>query len=311
MRENLPDKTFFIGKRVPSKPAVSIQEYRGSGANAHVYRAHSEELGRVVACKIIPRKNLVGPDQVPPAWRSEVFKADQLRSSYPVKFIGVEEWKDETDGIDCVVLISEFVEGITLREFTKAPAGEVTIAFVLHFLMCMFDLFHEMLIQGVEHGDFHSGNILVADRSSYALLGERYEFRVTDFGVTRATSEAHLRDDYLQLAIVLRELLAAVDYQSASQKDKFVFNVLNDHFLARHLVEGDTTLDALARQPAKLLNRLRGIDSEFEKVQTGGPAQLVSPFDYLSCEQIGESYSILRTLYSDLFFGTVSHREQK
>lgn len=303
MRENLPDKTFFLRKTLPSKPTIRIQHYVGSGANAHVYRAHSEELGRDVACKIIPRKNLVGLDQVPPAWRSEVLKADRLRSSYPVKFLGVEEWKDETSGIDCAVLISEYVEGITLRQFLQAQAGEVTIAFIVHFLMCMFDLFYDMLLRGVEHGDFHSGNVLVADRSSYALLGEPNEFRITDFGVARATSEAHLRDDFFQLATVLKELLAAVDYQAGSQKDKFTFNILNDHFLARHLVEKDTTLDPLARQPAKLLDRLRGIDSEFEIVQTAGPTQLVTPFDYLSCEQIGESHSILRTLYSDLFLG--------
>jgi len=303
MRQNLPDKNYFLNKTLPLKPAIRILSHKGTGANAHVYRAHSEELGRDVACKIIPRRNLVGPDEVPPAWKSEVLKADRLRSSYPVKFLGVEEWKDETNGIDCVVLISEYVEGINLREFLEAQAREVTIAFIVHFLMCMFDLFYDMLLQGVEHGDFHSGNILVADTSSYALLGERYQFRVTDFGVTRATSEAHIRDDFFQLAMILKVILAAVDYQSASQKDKFVFNVLNNYFLARHLVERDTTLDPLARQPEKLLNRLRGIDSEFEKAQTGGTTQLVTPFDYLSCEQIGESHTILRALYSDLFLG--------
>jgi energy-coupling factor transporter ATP-binding protein EcfA2 len=303
MRENLPDKTFFLGKALPSDPGVKIVEYVDSGANAHVFRAHSEDLGRDVACKVIPRKNLVGPDQVPPAWKSEVLKADRLQSSYVVKFLAVKEWKDDTSGVDCVVLISEYIEGVALRKFVKARPGEVTIAFVLHFLMCMFDLFHDMVVHNVDHGDLHSGNILVADRLAYALLGERYEFRVTDFGVARATSEGHLKDDFFQLAIVLKELLAAVDYQSGNQKDKFTFNILNDHFLARHLVEKDTTHDALARQPEKLLNRLRGIDSEFEKAQTGDNTQLVTPFDYLSCEQIGESHSILRTLYSDLFLG--------
>jgi energy-coupling factor transporter ATP-binding protein EcfA2 len=303
MREYLPDKAFFLGKALPSRPTIRIQEYRGSGANAHVYRAHSEELGRDVACKIVPTRNLVGRDQVPPLWRSEVLKADRLRSPYVVKFLAVEDWKDQINDVDCVVLISEWVEGMALREFLRATGGNVTVAFTVHFLTCMFDFFHDMALQGVDHGDFHSGNILVADRSSYALFGERYEFRITDFGVARATSEAHLKDDFFQLATVLRDILAAVDYQSASQKDKFIFNVLNDHFLARHLVERDTTHDPLARNPANLLGRLREIDSDFEKAQAGSATQLVTPFDYLSCEQIGESHSILRTLYSDLFLG--------
>jgi len=149
----------------------------------------------------------------------------------------------------------------------------------------------------------HAGNVLVADRSSYALLGEQYEFRITDFGVTSATSEPHLKDDFFQMALMLRELLQTVDYQSASQKDKFTFNILNDHFLAKHLVEKDTTLDPLARQPRRLFERLKEIDAEFDSAQAGGAAQLLTPFDYPSCEQIGEAHSILKALYSDLFLG--------
>ena len=135
------------------------------------------------------------------------------------------------------------------------------------------------------------------------MVGERHESRITDFGVTTATSDTSLRDDFFQLAVMLKEILEAVDYQSASPKDKFTFNVLNDHFLAKHLVERDATLDPLARHPRKLFDRLMGIDADFEKAQAQDIPQLITPFDYLSCEQIGEAHSILRALYSDLFLG--------
>jgi len=74
-------------------------------------------------------------------------------------------------------------------------------------------------------------------------------------------------------------------------------------FWPKHLVEKDPTLDPLARQPRKLFDRLMAIDAEFEKAQAQDIPQLVTPFDYLSCEQIGEAHSILKALYSDQFLG--------
>src|SRR5260370_6647713 len=97
MRLHLPDKQFFINKYLPTRPTIKIVEYRGSGNNAHVFRAHSDDLGRDVACKIIPKNNLIGPDQDPPAWRAEVLKANRLRTSAVVKFSDMTEWIHQQD----------------------------------------------------------------------------------------------------------------------------------------------------------------------------------------------------------------------
>ena len=86
MRQNLPDKNYFLNKTLPLRPAIRILSHKGTGANAHVFRGHSDELGRDLACKIIPRKNLVGTDVDPPTWRTEVLKANRLRSGAVVKF---------------------------------------------------------------------------------------------------------------------------------------------------------------------------------------------------------------------------------
>lgn len=303
MRIHLPDKSFFLNKVVPSRSTIKIVECRGSGNNAHVFRAHSDELGRDVACKIIPRKNLVGIDQDPPTWKAEVLKANKLRTSIVVRFFDITDWLDAANGIDCVVLISDFVEGKTLKEFLTTGSDQISIPLISNFLQSMLEFFNDMVIQNVTHGDLHSGNVLVADASAYKLIGDPYEFRVTDFGVASATSEALLKDDFLQLAVMLRELLERIDYQSCNQKDKFIYDVLNDHFLARHLVERDATVDPIARQPRSLFSRLRQIDSDFLNAQGQDVAQLVTPFDYLSCEQIGEAHSILQALYSELFLG--------
>lgn len=117
MRTNLPNPAYFVGKTLPGRDEVQIIELKDSGNDGHLFRAYSKSLARALACKIIPRSNLQhGPDGSE-IWRGEVHKADVLRSDTVVKFMDVRDWKDEAAKIDCVVLLSEFVEGICLRKF--------------------------------------------------------------------------------------------------------------------------------------------------------------------------------------------------
>jgi hypothetical protein len=177
------------------------------------------------------------------------------------------------------------------------------VAFIYDWLSTMLNLFNEMKDKTITHGDFHTGNILVEDQSAYNLIGPPYAFRVTDFGVAEATSDHRFKDDYQQLANVLQELLQTVRYADESQKDKFIFKILRDHFVARHLMETDPTRDPLARQPAELLKRLMELDAEFARSAEAEPDRLLTPFDFLSCEQIGHAPALLHALYSDRFLG--------
>ena len=303
MRTNIPDKRYFLGRSLPNRPDITIIEWVDGGSNAHLFKAHSESLHRNLACKVIPRSNLSYGSDSSDLWREEVKKADVLRNSSVVKFEAIEEWTDDKLNIDCVVLIAEFVEGPCLKKFINGNARLVDVPFIIHWLETMLNLFYEMERQDVKHGDLHLGNILVEDRSSYNLMGPRYVFRVTDFGVAEATSAVWFKDDYQQLANLLRQLLSCVNYPQSAQKDKYIFRVLRDHFLARHLVETDLTRDSLARRPDKLFERLQELDTEFERSTAQESASLITPFDFLSCEQIGDAPALLNALYSDHFLG--------
>ena len=69
-------------------------------------------------------------------------------------------------------------------------------------------------------------------------------------------------------------------------------------------METDTTRDPYARRPQKLFERIVEIESEFDKIRIDKASKKITdPFEYLSCEQIGDSHSLLRTLYSDRFLG--------
>ncbi len=298
MHKNLPDPNYFLNRKIPSMEDYEIVEFKGKGNNALVFRAHSDKANNDFACKIIPKANLAQ------GWKAEIDKANILKTRIVVKFSHLGDWIDKNNGIECIYLISEFVNGATLEKYAKQQKGLISVSFIELFLKAIFSFFNDMQRCRVDHGDLHAKNIMVEDRSDQ--LGEDdHAFRVTDFGVTTATSGGTAKDDYEQLATVVRLLLANVNYSLASSRDKYVFNIINDNFLARHLTERDTTRDSLARQPSKLFKRLEKADEDFvvEQRKVSQEARLVTPFDYLSCEQIGDSHSLLKALYSRMFLG--------
>ena len=299
MRKHLPAPEQFVGQPIPDHPEYIIVDKLDSGCNGHVFVARSDTLGREIACKVIPAANLIGADRSPPTWKEEILKANRVPSNRVVKFYSTGTWPTK-DG-DCVFLLSDLVRGQALRRYQKTSS--VSLLFVLDFFKDMMDFLRELQEVGLEHGDCHAGNVLVEDRSA-SLIGTPYAFRVTDFGVASLTSGANLLDDFDQVGLMLRDLLAHVDYQACTPKDRHMFDVLNDDFLAKGLFERDAAHDERARNPILLFESLHNEERSFT-VHTFGSARrkLVTPFDYLSCEQIGESHALLKELYSDKMVG--------
>jgi len=304
MKKNLPESLYFINQEIPGYPGgYTIIEKIGSGQNGHVFKAHSERMNHDLACKIIPRANLIEESPGKPGWREEFIKPNTLRSRFVVEILQVLEWIDEENKINCVVLISAYIPGKNLKDHIAGDQYTVEIHFIERFLKDMLSLFDGMKQRGFTHGDLHDKNIIVEDLRGQ--LGEEdYRFRVTDFGVTAASNACQSLDDYEQLAFMLKKLLKKVDFQLLNPRDKYAFNILNNEFLACYLTELDTTRNPLVRNPRKLYEKLEQVESDFNSRSSYEKnAKLLTPFDYLSCEQIGESHNILSALYSDLFLG--------
>ena len=296
MLKDLPPIENFIDTAIDGDGDFRFVEYVGRGCNALVFRGYSETLKQSAAYKIIPSGNLAPGE----SWAIEPQKANILHHPSVVHCRGYFDWR-ESKGL--VVLKYDFVDGVSLNDFIKDNKSQVTVPFVKSFLHAMLDLFYELQSRGIEHGDFHSRNILVTKPSPFQRNSTE-EFRVTDFGIGGLTSDAKLTDDFEQLARVLTDLLNCIDYQKISPEDKYIFNILNDHFRTKHLIEKDRTLDTLARNPDKLLERLEQIDADYEDTQSKSErTSLLTPFDYLSCEQIGQQHSLLHALYSNKFLG--------
>jgi serine/threonine protein kinase len=295
----LVDTEWFVGRLLPGQGDYRITRSLAAGQKAHVFVAHSESLRRDVACKVIPEDKLIGRDMDPPSWQSEITNANQVPSSRVVKIFAMGYWETPT-GV-CVYLLADLVQGESLRQFLR-NRKEVDFSFAESLLQELLDFLNELKSRGLVHGDLHSGNVLVEDRSS-ALTGPPYGIRITDFGVAPATSGATMLDDFEQVGVLLRETLALVDYQKQLAPDRIIFEFLRDELLFKRLTEHDVSFDSCARDPRALFNALS--EARQQSIRSTGSARktLTSPFDYLSCEQIGEAHVLLKELYSDKMLG--------
>ena len=301
MRKNLPDRNHFLGKTLPNLPNHKIVDNIGSGSNGHVYRAHAEKIEGDLAFKFVPTENLpTDPDQRG-LYLLEARKANSLENSCVVRYVDVLLWEDEALGRTFVVFVCQYISGRSLKQFIKQNRHDIDVAFVENFLTTMFSLLFELDQRGIEHGDLHAGNVLVS-RSKYDLSDET-TFKVTDFGITEVTGTNH-KSDYLGVAQILRDLLKCIEYQELPPRDRYVFDILRHGFLGRHLIETDPMADPLARNPKGLNKKLSAVDDEFRKASREHTStQMVTPFDYPNCEQIGNSHLLLSNLYSDRLLG--------
>lgn len=296
MPRPLPDYQNFLNTPVKDDGDFRLVEYIGRGCYALVFRGYSDTLKQSAAYKIIPSANLASGE----SWKIEPQKANSLEHQ---SVVHCRAYFDLMDTEGYVVLKYDYVDGISLYEFIKKNKSQITIPFIKSFLLEMLGLFYELQKREIQHGDFHARNILVTKPSQFRRNATE-EFRVTDFGTGGVTSDAELTDDYEQLARVLGQLLDCVNYQTISPEEKYTFNILNNHFKDKHLIEKDCTRDPCTRNPALLLESLEGIEADYENKQLASEKfSLLTPFDYLSCEQIGQQHSLLHALYSNKFLG--------
>ena len=301
MRRNLPDSQLLIGKPLPQFPGHVLQECVDSGSNGIVFRAFNAETSSSLACKFIPSLNFPAPRDGIPGPFLEARKANLLHHPAVVRIVNIVPYSDPPVDINGVFLVTAYIESKNLRRYMKDYKQDLGVSFVESLLTVAFELLYELQQRNMIHGDLHEGNILVADPEYQ--MPNRPSFYVTDFGTHPDLEQMEPFNDYLQLASLLEKLLALVDYQKCEARDRFVYNILKNDFLGRHLTETNPTVDEYACNPRKLLGKLEGVD-EAHRIETALPeTALLTPFDYPNCEQIGNSHLLLRNLYSNRLLG--------
>ena len=308
MRQFLPPIESFLGKSIRRFPDYVIEEHIDSGNNGHLFRAFNQKTDGNLAFKVVPVENLPEDDGEQQVYLNEAKKANQLDHPSVVRYLDVFSNDDPAIPHRCVFFVCNYIKGQNLKEYMRRQGSEINVPFVETFLQTMFGLLYEIQRRKMQHGDLHAGNVLVA--VSEFDIDQRPTFRVTDFGVRVLTADTSHVSDYLHVAGILKQLLERIEYVNCEGRDRYAYDVLRQEFLARHLIETDTSADPLAANPRELLGKLNSVDDRYLAAKKYPAPTLVSPFDYPNCEQIGNSHLLLKSLYSDCLLGLLEIKKR-
>ena len=265
-----------------------------------MFHAKNESTGYEYACRIVPPENMPENDIERTEWLNAAKRvSNELSHSAVVRCQDDVIWPlyDEEESV-CVAFLSEYVEGKSLDRYIQSQAIE--ISFIIQFLLTMLELLHELKQRNISHGDLHSGNVIVAPPSATAI-NPRTSIRVIDFGVHHISSSIGGQSDYHRVAEMLKMLLGEINPNNPEleAKDKFVWRVLRDEFMKRHLIEDDPTIDNLAQNPKALYQKIENLDKRYsEEAHERTDIKMVTPFDYPNCEQMGNLHLLRFILIS-------------
>lgn len=284
-------KNEFVGNYI-------LAEEVGRGDNGVVYRAYRKDLAEdVVACKIIPHKNLGN------GWEQELYKVLKLNDiPQVIQYRGHK--REFIKNVPYVCIFSQYIDGLDLRKYIQKYSGNVTLHFVENLANQVFQVFLAMKKTDITHGDLHEGNIMIKF-SDPRFYEETPRIKVGDFGIAGSHSKMVPTDDYTQLALICQNLLEKhIDPSSLSGEERYFYYNFIEDFLRKKVLEHDTTVGYFVREPRKLLDILNAIRPSYrENTRSKVPVRLKHPFDYLRCEQIGNSFELLQKLYSRNFPG--------
>lgn len=168
---------------------IEIQKLAGAGSMARVYKAHQRGVDRDVAVKILHRELSADPEIVR-RFHQEAKVASRLSNPHLVNvYLTAELPKTTDDGQrTCgeLVLVSEFLDGMSLLSALGAAGGALPLPRALHIVLQICDALAEAHRNGVVHRDVKPENVMLVQR------GEDRDFvKVLDFGLARlATKDA-------------------------------------------------------------------------------------------------------------------------
>jgi serine/threonine-protein kinase len=171
-----------------------LEELTGSGGMSRVYRARDNQLGRLVAVKILHERFADDAEQVE-RFRREALAVARLNHPNIVTVID----RGEADGVQYIVF--EHVEGEDLKHLISR-SGPLPVRRALELAVQIGRALSFAHANGVVHRDVKPQNVLVRDGSA----------KVTDFGIARA--------DHLELDAERTEsgtVLGTGDYISPEQ----------------------------------------------------------------------------------------------
>src|SRR6185295_15985418 len=147
----------------------------GRGGMGKVYHAYDTRLGRTAALKVLPSKNS-SPERVS-RFQREARAASSLNHPNIITIydFGVANGRD--------YIVSEYVEGRTLRNFIRDP--ELTLNKILDIVIQVASALEAAHTAGIVHRDIKPENIMVRPDGYVKVL---------DFGLAKLTDQEDFED---------------------------------------------------------------------------------------------------------------------
>jgi len=295
---SLPPLNQLKGKKIFNYELI---EEIGNGKVGVVYKAYNKDINHYRAIKIIPKNKLRQN------WQIEFIKVAKLEGIPQVaQYHDHKPHNNEPyeifDGESYACILWEYVPGDNLKDFIKKNPKGMTLEVILNITDQLLQAFRAMKEEGISHNDLHEGNILIYFDKRMSNP-EIPRIKVTDFGIGGSHNELKPKDDYRELARILYNLLELIDPSDLSDgKALFLYDKFIE-FLKKKLLEKNPTEGTFVQNPQNLIDILKKIPDEYNSMAVIKSNKLSHPFDYLRCEQIGNSFELLQLLYSQKFPG--------
>jgi serine/threonine protein kinase len=281
----------LIGKFIGN---YKIIERVGDGNIGVVFRAEDSAANIERAIKIIPQKEIDSR----PNWAQEINKPNEIQSvGGVVQYI--THGNCTLEGEDFVYIVWQYINSESLKSVIEA--GNITIQILIDVIECALNVFEACKQTGIQHSDFHSGNILVEFPNKLGLYNNKRNIWVTDFGYGTFSNNKPPLEDYKGLAKVIQDALS-VDksyFHSLEGEDKVKFSALKNVFpkllLEENRLEGDHV-----GEPRVLWSKLQ----ELFQVHEQDDNSQKSVGDYLAAEFIGDRYDEWKSLFVPKFLCT-------
>lgn len=263
-----------------------------------VYKAYNSDLNNHSICNIIERDLLITD------WEIEFKKVKENLIGIP-QVMQYKGYSLKTlEGVPLVFIFSEYMKGKNLEDYIRDNPQGITISFICHFFKEILTLFHAMQMVGISaHHNLNKRNILIV-HDTRSLNPEIPIIKVTDFGFGEIYLNFEKKDDYEQLALITQSFLEEIDPADLDGKDRFFYDTLVEDFIPKKLLEDDPTVEGnYVRNPRELIKILDQFQTNYNALASVRPSKLNHPFDYLRCEDIGNSFELLQRIYSKNFPG--------
>lgn len=281
------EKDKFIGLLVDER--YQIVRKINSGNVGSVYYAENESIQDIKAIKFIPKERIERNKN----WKQEIIKVNQL-SHLPgvVKFHKYDEII--VDGEEYIYIIWDYIPGKSLRQLIETK--EITMQLLINVIERALEVFFACGYLEIQHGDFHSGNILIQDVNELSFVPNAREVWVTDFGYGTFSNDIPPMDDYKGLARIIQQALEVIDVHSLEKEDRMKYVALKNEF-PKYLLEENEVEEEYARNPRKLHEKM--LQLFVEHPDSSGEEKNVG--DYLAAELIGDRYDEWDALFVPKF----------